>query len=547
MKGSKTSKVKLALGLIVICSTSLIAQGPDRPSVSQESITRDSIVQASTTLVISQVYGGGGAITGTPTYSNDYVELKNISTTSQSLSGLSLMYGSATGNFGNPSSNVFALPAVTLAPGQFYLVQVGSAGTVGAPLPTTPDATTTNLSIAATSGKVALVTAAFVANTCGATATPCTLPNAAIVDLVSYGASNNAEGGVTVNNGNALTNTQGAVRKLAGNQDTDNNNADFDVMTAPVPRNTATRLQHVVDFNGDGRTDFSIVRPLGFDIDAPLQWWVTYNGVPGSFAQPWGMASDWLTPADFDGDGKTDIAIWRSDTFAYFWILESSTNTVRGVQFGQDADDPTVIGDYDGDGKADLAVYREATTPGAQSWWYYMASKNNPNNGITFNPWGTMGDAPVPGDYDGDGKYDFVIQRKHPNGTAAIFWKNETTNGVSAVYYGLWLDDVVPGDYDGDGKTDLAVVRTVNGHLEWFYIPSSTGVISAAPAAYWGAADDWYVQGDYDGDGKTDFAIWRSSSTLGQCQFWVLKSTGGFIALAYGQEGDIPTGSFNSH
>ena len=51
----------------------------------------------STTLVLSQVDGGGGGSSGT--YLFDYVEIKNISTTPQSLNTLSLYYGSATGNF----------------------------------------------------------------------------------------------------------------------------------------------------------------------------------------------------------------------------------------------------------------------------------------------------------------------------------------------------------------------------------------------------------------------------------------------------------------
>ena len=52
----------------------------------------------STTIVISQVYGGGGGSTGT--YLHDYVELHNVSGTTQSLTGYSVQYGSATGNFG---------------------------------------------------------------------------------------------------------------------------------------------------------------------------------------------------------------------------------------------------------------------------------------------------------------------------------------------------------------------------------------------------------------------------------------------------------------
>ncbi len=101
---------------------------------------------ASTTLVISQVYGGGGATSGTPTYTKDYIEIKNISGTTQSLNGLSLYYGSATGQFASSTSNAFALPDVTVAPGKYYLVELGPVGTTGGPLPVTADASsTTNL------------------------------------------------------------------------------------------------------------------------------------------------------------------------------------------------------------------------------------------------------------------------------------------------------------------------------------------------------------------------------------------------------------------
>ena len=79
----------------------------------------ESSPNISTTIVISQVYGGGGANTGTPTYKYDYVELFNLSSSPQSLNGLSIMYGSATGQFGSSATNIAELPSgVTLQPGQ---------------------------------------------------------------------------------------------------------------------------------------------------------------------------------------------------------------------------------------------------------------------------------------------------------------------------------------------------------------------------------------------------------------------------------------------
>ncbi len=75
----------------------------------------------STTIVISQVYPGGGSSSPTVTYQKDYVELKNISASPQPISGLSLQYGSNVGNIGTATNTVYTLTgSVTLQPGQYY-------------------------------------------------------------------------------------------------------------------------------------------------------------------------------------------------------------------------------------------------------------------------------------------------------------------------------------------------------------------------------------------------------------------------------------------
>jgi hypothetical protein len=508
---------------------------------------------ASTTIVISQVYGGGGGSTGT--YLNDYVELKNISATQQSLAGLSLQYGSAVGNFGSSASNIFALPAVTLNPGQYYLVQLSAAGTAGAPLPVTPDSTTTNLSMAAGSGKVALaVGTASLA--CGATATPCVFPNANIVDWVAYGAAGNGtagngEGGTSVNNNTALTSSQGGVRKAAGCTDTDNNNLDFDVVTAPVPRNsssTATAcsggpvapVQHVLDFNGDGRTDFSVVRNVGGGANGQAVWYNLLSGTATSGAVSWGLASDFFVPADYDGDSKTDLSIWRpgaSGSAAWYTLL-SSDSTVRFENFGQTGDDPTVVGDYDGDGKDDIAVYREGTVAAPQSTWYFRTVANGP---VVFVPWGQANDFPAPGDYDGDGKNDFSVQRDGGGGQA-VFITRLTTGPTTYTAFGNPSDGIAPGDYDGDGKTDFAVFRDQGGVLVWYYLPSSGG--SYVTTVFGSSAVDKVVQGDYDGDGRTDQAVWRTTTG----QFWVNNSSAAGVQVTnWGSPGDYPTANSYTH
>lgn len=179
-------------------------------------------VQAvSSTIVINQVYGGGG--NAGATLKNDFIELFNRGNAAVSLNGWAVQYASATGT----SWQVTALTNVTLQPGQYYLIQeaAGAGGTTGLP---TPDATG-NIAMALGAGKVALTN-----NTAGLSGTGCPF-GASVVDYVGYGSTANcSEGGAPTA---TLTNTTAALRINAGCNETDNNSADF-ATGAPDPRNT---------------------------------------------------------------------------------------------------------------------------------------------------------------------------------------------------------------------------------------------------------------------------------------------------------------------
>jgi hypothetical protein len=191
---------------------------------------------ASTGIVVSQVYGGGGNA-GAP-FTNDFIELFNRGASAASVGGWSLQYASATGagNLGADAGQLTELPDVTLAPGQYLLVQEAAGATPSAPLPT-PDVTDpTPVAMGATGGKVALVTGTAPLG-CNGASTPCP-PDALarIVDLVGYGNANFFEGaGPTPAPGNTTAATRGA----GGCTDTDQNGADF-AAAAPTPRTTAT-------------------------------------------------------------------------------------------------------------------------------------------------------------------------------------------------------------------------------------------------------------------------------------------------------------------
>lgn len=181
-------------------------------------------------VVISTVYGGGG--NATATLKNDYVELFNRGSQTVSLNGWFVHYSSAAATTWNSPPLAGTTPTAlsgTIAPGHYYLVQeAAGANGAAASLPT-PDATGT-IALSATAAKVALANAATLSVQCPT--------GSSIADFVGFGPTANcSETSPTP----VLTNTTAAVRNNGGCTDTNNNNADFTVVTQPLnPRNSAS-------------------------------------------------------------------------------------------------------------------------------------------------------------------------------------------------------------------------------------------------------------------------------------------------------------------
>ena len=300
-----------------------------------------------------------------------------------------------------------------------------------------------------------------------------------------------------------------------------------------------------LDYDGDGKTDATIVRNTGGGASGAMTWYTRNSATGNVTGTPFGIASDSFLSGDFDGDGKADIAVWRSGAQGYFYILQSGTNTFRFDAFGQTGDDPRMVGDYDGDGKTDPAIYRGGANAGSPSLWAYRASGGSNAGQIVVVQWGQNGDFPVPGDYDGDGRNDFVVQR-NGGGGRAIFYLQQTTAGFAGISFGTPTDVIVPGYYDNDCKTDIAVVRASGGVINWYIRNSTNGALQAYQ--FGASATDYPTQGDYDGDGAIDVSVWRPSATAGATSFFWRRSMDGALGFQqWGQNGDYPVANFNTH
>ena len=260
-----------------------------------------------------------------------------------------------------------------------------------------------------------------------------------------------------------------------------------------------------------------VVRP-GFPTASELSWMIspTDGACPfnandlgidsqgGRICQrPWGLVGDRPLPADHDGDGRTDLVVWRPSD-GYWHMLPSTgscpapfetAGTHHGWpaclrQWGLPGDLPSQ-GDVDGDGLSDLVVFRPS-----ESAWYVHPS----------------------------GPGDWLVRRFLRRSEPPQLPPTETFFGPSDIPF--------VADFDGDRSADLAAWRPSDGN--WYMAPSS----GSCPASFedvpwregvvlcerdWGLPGDVPLVGDLDGDDRVDLTVWRPSN-------------GGLVRLAHHRE-----------
>ena len=301
------------------------------------------------------------------------------------------------------------------------------------------------------------------------------------------------------------------------------------------------------DFFGSGRTSFAVFSGTQ---SSRITWKAHNNGGPGTLTLDWGRRdfsfTDFPAPGYYDGDDKTDVAVFRKnydDLSGSFFVNPSTAADAMNVTRWGLASDFSVSGDYDGDGRTDLAVTRRANG----NWlWYILRSSDN---SFTAVPLGTetpngRTDATMRGaDYNGDGRDDLVVRRADEAGNVTYYVGDSATGALilTESWGNLFTDAFVTGDYLGDERADFAVWRGFGETADGFwYIKENGGDrVLYVPFGIPGTSyTDRAIRGDYNGDGKDDIAIYRSRTST----FYWLDSPDytNFNAFQFGEFGDVP-------
>lgn len=255
------------------------------------------------------------------------------------------------------------------------------------------------------------------------------------------------------------------------------------------------------DFDGDGRSDIAVTGGAGW---ATIP--VAFANADGSYRGTNGHVTSGLTTfptfaatsgakavaGDFDGDGYGDIALTGASWTTVPIAFSNGDGTFRGTNLGvtgiafttyaQQAGVKPVFGDFNGDGRGDIALVGNATwtqIPIAYSNGdgSFNAAWSNVNSSFLY--WSSIaGVSAVPGDFDGNGKWDIAltggagwntIPMALSNGTTFSLTQAGETSGDAgfATYATQPNARTVFGDFDGDGNFDIALT----GGTNWNTIP----------------------------------------------------------------------------
>lgn len=284
------------------------------------------------------------------------------------------------------------------------------------------------------------------------------------------------------------------------------------------------------DFNGDGRADVAVTNAANNTLSILLS-----NGAGGfshAAGSPitTGAAPNSVTVGDFNGDGKTDLAVANFTSNAIGIFLGNGTGGFTAGTSVTITGGPFIVtaADVNSDGNTDLLVANFASGTLAT----FLGNGAGGFTAAAGSPV-TIGGQPASatiGDFNGDGKVDVAVSNFQNNNVAILLGDGAggfTAAAGSPVATGAGAIGVETGDFNADGKADLAVANFTSGTVS-ILIGNGLGGFSASTPITTGGAPRELVLFDFNGDGKLDLAVVNNG--VATISIYQGNGAGGFTA-----------------
>lgn len=254
-----------------------------------------------------------------------------------------------------------------------------------------------------------------------------------------------------------------------------------------------------------------MIQPSCFTVTYPGGKFGTASYVKSTYEVGNGPFS--ITNADFNADGKADIATANFDSNNVSVLIRNSANDGfnQKVDFGVGLTPRMIVSaDFNGDGDPDIAT----ASDGASKIISVLIRNSNPieSGGFAIEQNVTANlrlNSLTTGDINGDGKIDLVSANSSSN-TVSVFLRNAANTGFTlAGNYGVGqvLTNVAVGDFNGDGRLDIATTSW-NSNIASILMRNSANTGFDSPVNYTvGSRPRGLNVGDFNGDGRSDIVM----------------------------------------
>ncbi len=280
------------------------------------------------------------------------------------------------------------------------------------------------------------------------------------------------------------------------------------------------------DFNGDGIPDLALLWSTNSFSGGPYSVTIFFGGANGTFTTGpttavTGMQlySSSMIAGDFNGDGKTDLAMLNSSTGygtsnvtvmlgngdGTFAAPQTTQGYNPGPVGGDVVQGSMVAADFNGDGKMDLAVVGGLVGSGEVTIFLGKGDGTFTSMGTSYG-YSSSFNVIAAGDFNGDGVPDLVVANYFaPSGATVLLGKGDGTFTAlpTQIPVNTFVDSIAVGDFNSDGVTDLAF--GYSGGVGVF-LGNGDGSFKQATGSPFAGAGLSLVAGDFNQDGKLDLA-----------------------------------------